>query len=144
MKTLKTIAALLLCFLTATAFSQVEIAYNSESNAPVEEVSKPVNMAISVPSFVGGPEALADYIHTNVKYPEFSKKHGIEGTVVLEYYITQNGAIEDIKVVKSVSPELDKEAMLVVENMPRWNPAVQNNRAIRVKYQLPVKFELHF
>ncbi|ELR68430.1 Regulatory sensor-transducer [Fulvivirga imtechensis AK7] len=144
MKTLKTIAVLLLCFLTATAFSQVEIAYNSESNAPVEEVSKPVNMAISAPSFVGGPEALADYMHTNVKYPEFSKKHGIEGTVVLEYYITREGTIENVKVIKSVSPELDKEAMIVAKNMPRWNPAIQNNRTIGVKYQLPVKFELHF
>lgn len=144
MKTRITFIALLFIFAGITAYSQtVELAYNSEATVP-QEPSKLPEMTMMAPSFVGGHEALADYISSNVEYPLLAKKRGVEGTVLVEYYIATDGSIENISVVQSVSIELDKEAIRLIQNMPKWTPAIQNNEPIRVKYTQPVKFELNF
>lgn len=144
MKTRITLIALC-CLAATTSFSQTtELAYANEGSVMVRESSKLPEMNTMAPSFAGGHEALADYMMSHVQYPESAKRQGIEGTVLLEYYITEDGTIENITVLKSVSSELDKEAIRLVQNMPNWNPAIQNNQPVRVKYQQPVKFELDF
>lgn len=150
MKTRFILSALALQFFTlSTAFSQTAIAGNGDAFAvgPVSAAEITVDAEPSVsalPSFAGGIEALTAYMRTNLKYPEMARQNGVEGTVTLEYYIKANGTIENIKVIRSDNDLLDAEAIRLAENMPRWNPAMQNGSPTTVKYQLPVTFDLRF
>lgn len=131
-------------FLITSLYSQGELARNishettSPALAPVKE------MAMTPPSFTGGHDALALYMRENLNYPAYEKLHDIEGTVILEYYINPDGRIESIKVVESVSQGLDAEAVRLTENMPHWNPAIIQGVQRRVKYRLPITFDLTF
>ncbi len=131
-------------FAFSFAFSQSEIARNSEAVDLTSKTSNEISIHMMEPSFVGGNEALAAYMRNNLRYPEIAKKNGIEGTVMLEYYIKDNGTIENVKVIKSANALLNMEAIRLVENMPSWNPAIQNGATTSVKYRLPVTFDLLF
>ncbi len=142
MKTLKTITLALLVALTiSSAFSQAENGYSLAESKIVEKTKSPKTLN---PSYIGGNEALAEFLSTNLEYPEIAKRQGVEGTVILTYTITKKGEITDIKVAQSVNKELDKEAIRLVSKMPKWSPAVKDGKARDIKYQLPVKFELNF
>lgn len=138
------LALIFLLFVISFAFSQSEIAMNSQALVSSHNTSNRTSATMMTPSFVGGNEALTAYMKTNLQYPEAAKKNGIEGTVVVEYYIRENGTIENVKVAKSANDLLNAEAIRLVQNMPLWNPAIQNGNPARVKYQLPVTFNLLF
>ena len=71
-----------------------------------------------------------------------AEENGIQGRVVTTFVVERDGSISDVKVIKSVDPSLDKEAVRVVKSMPKWNPGKQNGAAVRVKFTLPVTFRL--
>ena len=95
-----------------------------------------------MPSFPGGMKALFDYLEKNIKYPAKAVKNKIQGRVIVQFTVDEKGRLSDIKVVKSVEPSLDAEAVRVVKSMPRWNPGMQNGKAVKVRYTLPVTFRL--
>ena len=95
-----------------------------------------------MPSFPGGMKAMMDYLARNIRYPANAKNDLIEGRVILQFIVDKKGRLSDIKVVKSVEPYLDAEAVRVVKSMPRWNPGMQNGKAVKVRYTLPVTFRL--
>ena len=95
-----------------------------------------------MPSFPGGMKALFDYLDKNIKYPAKAVKNKIQGRVIVQFTVDEKGNLSDIKVVKSVEPYLDAEAVRVVKSMPRWNPGMQNGKAVKVRYTLPVTFRL--
>ena len=103
---------------------------------------KAFDVVEEMPSFPGGTAKLFEYLTTSVKYPEAAKKAGVQGRVVATFVVETDGAISDVNVVKSVSPELDAEAVRVLKGMPNWNPGKQNGKAVRVKYTVPVTFSL--
>lgn len=149
MKTGLALSTLMQLFTLSFAFSQTSISENSDAfvsaHIPTTELSIDIEPAASMaPSFAGGNEGLTAFMRNNLMYPEIARRNGIEGTVTLEFYIKDNGTIEKIKVITSANAFLDKEAIRLVESMPRWNPAIQNGNPITVKYQLPVTFELYF
>jgi TonB family protein len=94
------------------------------------------------PSFAGGIKALQKFIISNVKYPEECRKNKIEGDIVVDFIVRKNGKIDEIKVSKSVNPELDKEAIRVVSLMPDWVPGQLNGNSVDVKISIPFKFKL--
>ena len=96
------------------------------------------------PSFPGGSQALIDFLRENIKYPEQAKKDSIEGRVVLSVVVETDGSITDPKVVRSVHPLLDAEALRVARIMPKWEPGYQYNtdNPVRIKYNIPVTFKL--
>ena len=94
------------------------------------------------PSFPGGQKALLEFLKENTRYPEQAEKEGITGKVVVSFIIEKDGSISDAKVVRSVHPLLDAEALRVMELMPKWNPARQNGETVRTKYNIPVTFKL--
>ena len=94
------------------------------------------------PSFPGGNQALMKFIDDNLRYPE-DYESCAQGRVVVSFMIERDGSITDAKVERSVDPPLDKEALRVVGLMPKWNPGRQSGEAVRTKYFLPVKFQLH-
>ena len=95
-----------------------------------------------MPSFPGGHQALFDYLEKNIKYPANAVKNKIQGRVIVQFTVDEKGRLSDIKVVKSVEPYLGAEAVRVVKSMPRWNPGMQNGKAVKVRYTLPVTFRL--
>ena len=95
------------------------------------------------PSFPGGIAACQEWLNRNIHYPPEAVENDIQGRVVVSFVVELDGSISNIAVVKGVAPSLDKEAVRVVSSMPKWNPGKQNNKCVRVKYNLPVPFKLN-
>ena len=95
-----------------------------------------------MPSFPGGKKSMMEYLKENTEYPAKAVKNKIQGRVIVQFTVDEKGNLSDVKVVKSVEPYLDAEAVRVVKSMPRWNPGMQNGKAVKVRYTLPVTFRL--
>lgn len=109
---------------------------------PKEEETKIFEVVEQMPSFPGGDAALMAFLNKNIKYPVVAEENGIQGRVIATFVVERDGSITDVKVVKSVDPSLDKEAVRVLKSMPKWIPGKQNGSAVRVKYTVPVTFRL--
>jgi TonB family protein len=95
-----------------------------------------------MPSFPGGMNECMMFLAKNMRYPVAAQKAKIEGRVIVQFVVDRDGSIKDTQVVRSVSPELDAEAVRVVSSMPKWNPGKQRGKAVAVKYTMPVMFRL--
>ena len=96
-----------------------------------------------MPQYPGGQIAMMKYIMENIKYPEQAMKEGIQGRVTVRFIVEKDGSISNVKPVLSVHPLLDKEAVRVVESMPKWSPGKQNGKPVRVRFNVPVMFKLN-
>lgn len=94
------------------------------------------------PAFPGGMEKLMQWLSKNLKYPASAQENGTQGRVIVQFVVNKDGSIVEPKVVKSVDPALDKEAIRVVSNMPKWTPGKQRGKPVRVRFTLPVTFRL--
>lgn len=95
------------------------------------------------PRFLGGDEStLLEWIYKHVKYPKTPREIGIEGTVLIGFIIDEKGSVTDVKILHSVDPCLDREALRVTRLMPDWTPGQQNMKPVKVAFKLPYKFEL--
>ena len=94
------------------------------------------------PHFPGGETALLKYLQENVKYPPNAVKDSIQGRVVVQFLIDPAGCVDEVKVVRSVSEELDAEAVRVVKTLPRFVPGRMYGKAVSMWYTLPVTFKL--
>lgn len=113
----------------------------------VEVVEEPVEEEIfevveEMPEFPGGPAEMMKYLNNNIRYPTIAQENGIEGRVIVQFVVNSDGSIVDANVVRSVDPFLDKEALRVINSMPKWKPGKQRGKSVRVKYTLPVMFRL--
>ena len=95
-----------------------------------------------MPEFPGGMEALMKYFSDNVRYPVYAAEKKIQGRVICQFVVNKDGSISDIKVIKGVDKSLDREALRLIENMPRWKPGVLNGEKVSCKYTVPVRFRL--
>ena len=96
----------------------------------------------SMPMFPGGDIALRAYLRDSVAYPAKAKEEGIMGHVVVGFTVEADGTITEVRLLRSIDPLLDEEALRVVRSMPKWIPGQINGKATRMKYQVPVKFRL--
>ena len=113
--------------------------------APVQEESDEGEIFEVVeqnPAFPGGDAELMKWLQKNLKYPASAQENGIQGRVLVQFVVNKDGSIVDPKVLRSVDPALDKEAMRVVTAMPKWTPGKQRGKTVRVKFTLPVTFRL--
>lgn len=95
-----------------------------------------------MPEFPGGMNRLAEYLATNIRYPQLARESGIQGRVFINFVVEADGSVTNVRVIRSLGGGCDEEAMRVVRNMPRWTPGRQRGRAVRVSYNLPVNFRL--
>ena len=95
-----------------------------------------------MPEYPGGIQALLDYLMENVKYPEDAEKQKIEGRVIAVFVVETDGSISNVEVVKPVFPSLYAEAVRVLSGMPKWTPGRQSGKVVRVKYTVPINFQL--
>ncbi len=94
------------------------------------------------PEFPGGMGELMKFLQRNVKYPTAAQQAGIQGKVVVEFTVKKDGSVADIKVIRSVNPELDAEAMRVISVMPKWKPGEQRGTPVDARFELPINFHL--
>ena len=113
--------------------------------APVEEdpdehvIFKVVE---KMPEFPGGNGELMKYFSNNVRYPVVALENNIQGRVIVQFTVRRDGSIADVQVVRSVDAHLDKEAIRLVSNMPKWKPGQQRGKAVHCKFTVPVTFKL--
>ena len=106
------------------------------------DTNKPYDVAEVMPQFPGGTGKLFEFLSMNVKYPVEAEKNDVQGRVIVTFVVEKDGEVSNAKVVKSVHPALDAEALRVINAMPKWTPGMQNGEAVRVKYTVPVTFRL--
>ena len=100
------------------------------------------DMVEVAPQFPGGTKELMAWLGKNIRYPVAAQEAGKQGRVILQFVITKEGKVADIKIMRGVSPELDEEAVRVVKAMPAWTPGKHDGQAVNVRYTLPVTFRL--
>lgn len=139
---------------TKVAISIADVKGNDEANgkdiadlkqvvtqAPEEE-EKVFDMVEQMPTFPGGTNELMKYIADHLKYPTIAQENGVEGRVICQFVVSSDGRVRDAKVVKTLDPYCDKEAIRVIMSMPKWIPGKQNGKAVSVKYTVPIVFRL--
>jgi TonB family protein len=95
-----------------------------------------------MPEFPGGETAVMSFLSKNIVYPEYEKEHDIQGRVIVEFVVNEDGSISNVIIKKSVSQNLDAEAMRVVKLLPKFKPGKQQGKVVRVSYILPIVFKL--
>lgn len=96
-----------------------------------------------MPQFPGGQTAMLKYIMENIKYPKQIMEEGIQGRVTVSFIVEKDGRVSNVRLLRSVQPLLDKEAVRVVKSMPKWSPGKHNGKPVRVRFNLPVMFKLN-
>ena len=122
-------------------FSMLQFTNNTENLQTDDKVFMIVEQQ---PEYVGGYEALKDFIRQNMKYPEAAAKAGIGGTVYVSTVVNADGSLSDFTVLKGVDASLDAEAVRVVKLLPAWIPGTQNGEKVRTRFTLPFKFDPSF
>lgn len=96
--------------------------------------------ADDTPSFPGGDEALKKYVKENTVYPEIARENGVEGIVVVGFMVMPDGSLSQVKILKFIDPDLEKEAIRVVTSMPAWIPAEKDGTPIEAPSKVDVPF----
>lgn len=118
-------------------FQEVEV-----EEEVVEETEEVFLIVEQMPEFPGGDEALRKYLATSVKYPVIAQENGIQGRVFVAFVVDKNGNVTNVRVARPFDPNLDKEAVRVVQSMPKWTPGKQRGKAVKVSYTVPINFVL--
>lgn len=94
-----------------------------------------------MPEFPGGQRALMSYLSRTLEYPQKAIADGVEGKVLVEFVVCENGALCEEKVVRSLGSGCDEEVLRVVKKMPKWEPARKDGKPVKTIYRLPVQFK---
>ena len=95
-----------------------------------------------MPQFPGGDAALMKYLSNNINYPQVAMENGVQGRVIVQFVVTKNGTVGEVKVIRSVDRDLDKEAVRLCKSLPKFIPGKMNDQAVNVWYTLPITFKL--
>jgi periplasmic protein TonB len=120
-----------------------EVVFEEPVAVVVEDENKIFMVVEQQPEFEGGYEAMMNFIRKNMRYPASARRMGIDGTVYVSFVVGKDGSINDVKVLRGISADCDKEAVRVVQMMPHWKPGKQNGKAVFVRFNLPIKFKLN-
>ena len=139
-----TLGALLIGFGACSALDNkihsTEINANENENKQAQRQEAVFCYVIEIqPEFSGGDQARIDFIQKNLRYPETDSV--IQGRVILNFIVEKDGTLNDITVIRSLAPEFDKEAVRIMELMPKWIPGKQLGENIRVRFTLPINFK---
>ena len=130
----------------ATAAEPVQAVADAQPKADAPEAVVPdgddkvYDIVEQQPEFPGGPSAMAKWLGDNIKYPAEAAKKGIEGRVIVQFVVGSDGTVGNVNIMRGVDPLLDKEAVRVINAMPKWTPGKQDGKPVAVKYTIPVTF----
>ena len=96
------------------------------------------------PTFNGGDarEEFPKWVYSKLEYPDVARENGISGRVFLQFTVEKDGTVTNVRVLRGVDPALDQEAIRVVQSSPKWTPAKQRDKAVRVSFSFPIVFQL--
>lgn len=116
---------------------------NNEGDSPNDN-SQIYNLAMVeiLPEFPGGSTEMYKWIAEHIIYPAQAIDEGIQGKVIVDFVISENGDIENVRVLRAKHPALDKEAVRVIKSMPKWRPGQINGKNVKTSYLVPVTFKL--
>jgi len=143
-------APLAAALLLASNISCVSTEKNEEMISTASEESRAVKVpegeifqvVEEMPEFPGGLPECMKFLGKNIQYPKQAQDNGIQGRVIVQMVVTKDGDVTDAKVIRSVDPLLDAEALRVINSMPKWKPGKQKGEVVNVKYTIPVMFRL--
>jgi protein TonB len=109
-----------------------------------EEEAEPEPFVVveEMPMFPGGDVELLKYIGEHTQYPEVAKENNIQGRVIVRFCVTAKGGVSQVSILKGVDPELDAEAIRVVNTLPAFKPGKQGGKPVPVWYMVPITFTL--
>ena len=123
---------------------KAEEAKASDATAPADTTKNVVyDVTETMPQFPGGQGVMMKYLAANIKYPASAVKAKKQGRVIVAFVIQKDGSVTNARIVKSVDPELDAEALRIVKAMPNWTPGTQDGKPVDVNYTIPVVFSLY-
>lgn len=121
-----------------TEVAIVEMAAEEE-----EEEEEVFYIVENMPEFPGGELAMRKYLSEHVQYPEIAKENGLAGKVFVQFVVNAKGEVENVKIARGVDPALDKEAIRVVQSLPKWKPGSQLGKPVKVSFTVPINFQLN-
>ncbi|NQT76295.1 MAG: energy transducer TonB, partial [Bacteroidetes bacterium] len=95
-----------------------------------------------MPEYPGGVNEMMKFLANNIKYPTNAKENNISGKVFVTFVIEKNGLITNVNILRGIGGGCDEEAIRVIKLMPKWKPGTQRGQAVRVQYNVPIKFTL--
>ncbi len=107
-----------------------------------EEETQVFFIVEDMPEFPGGEMALRTYIANAIKYPVIAQENGIQGKVYVTFVVSKDGSVTNASIARGVDPSLDKEALRVVNSLPKWKPGKQRGKPVNVSYTVPINFVL--
>lgn len=112
---------------------------------PVREEEEVIEQEIftvveSMPEFPGGQAKMLEFIATNIKYPPMARESGIQGRVFVNFVVEPDGSVSGVTILRGIGGGCDEEAIRVIQSMPKWTPGRQRGKAVRVSFNLPVRF----
>ena len=127
----------------ADKFKAVQEAVVVKEPEPVKPKEDEVFVAVEQQAeFPGGMPALMKWLSSNIRYPEAAQQNDVQGRVVVKFIVEKDGSVSQAQIVKGVDKDLDKEALRVVNKMPKWQAGKNNGVAVRSYFTLPVQFRL--
>lgn len=117
--------------------------YERKIQPPKPEDKKIYSQLDRQPQYPGGFDALKAYLLKNLHYPQMAIDADIFGTVIVQFVVDEDGSITQAKVVKSIGASCDKEALRVINNMPKWAPGIVKGKNVKSYYKLPITFRLN-
>lgn len=133
----------------STAIKQANVNQSNDSTTVVtqdtpapESERKVLMMADEMPCFKGGESAMINYISKNIKFPVAAKNARVEGFVIVRFVVDEKGKVGDAKVIRSLHPACDFEALKVISGMPNWIPGKDKGKTVAVYYTVPISFKL--
>ena len=119
-----------------------EVAVVAEEVQEDVDAAEPFVVVEEMPMFPGGEVALLAFISDHTQYPEVAKENNIQGKVIVRFCVTSKGGVDKVEILKSVDPELDKEAIRVVKTLPTFKPGKQGGKPVPVWFMVPINFTL--
>jgi protein TonB len=126
----------------ADAETVIEVAPIIRQEEEEAEESQVFYIVEDMPEFPGGELALRKFIANAIKYPVIAQENGIQGKVYVNFVVDKDGSITNAKISRGVDSSLDKEALRVVNSLPKWKPGMQRGKPVRVSYTVPISFVL--
>lgn len=114
----------------------------SQNTDELNETDEVYTIVEYMPEMPGGKGAIHSYLRENLRYPEKARLKRIQGRVFINFTVTKDGTLRDIKVIRGVHKLLDNEALRVIREMPTWKPGMQRGKLVSVSYNLPINFVL--
>ncbi len=120
----------------------IDIAPVISAKEEEEESAEVFFIVEDMPEFPGGEMALRAYIANSIKYPVIAQENGIQGKVYVTFVVGKDGSVSNATIARGVDPSLDKEAIRVINTLPKWKPGKQRGKAVNVSYTVPINFVL--